>query len=372
MNVGIPRESRVGEQRAALTPAGAKALVQEGHRVWVEAGAGTRAGFEDAEYQGAGATIAYTRDELYARADVVAAVFPPDPRQYEALLRPGQVVMAFWMLPASRREDLLALQQREVTAIGLEAIADRCGRAPVLESMSEIAGGLAITVGACLLLNAFGGKGVLMGGAPGVPPAHVAILGAGVLGRSAARAALGAGAQVIVLDTRMDRLREAMAERSQLATMLATPSNIEKALTFADIVLGAVAVRGARAPLLVTRPMLALMKPKSVVIDLSIDMGGCFETSRPTSFPDPAYEVDGILHFCLPNLPAAAARSATVALTNALLPFLIEMGRGELERAVGGSAELRRGLYLYRGACAQDGLARAFDLPGASLPWPMG
>jgi alanine dehydrogenase len=372
MNVGVPREIHPGEQRAALTPAGARALADEGHKVWVERGAGARAGFEDEAYQTAGATIAYARDELFARADLVAAVFPPDPAEYGALLHPGQVVMAFWMLPASRREDVLALQEREVSVIGLEAIADAGGRAPVLESMSEIAGGLAITVGACLLLNAFGGKGILMAGAPGVPPAHVAILGAGVLGRSAARAALGAGAQVMLLDTRLDRLREALVESRGLATMLSTAPNIEKALTFADLILGAVAVRGERAPVLVTRRMLALMKPRSVVVDLSIDMGGCFETSRPTSFPEPAYEVDGILHFCVPNLPAAAARSATVALTNALLPYLVEIGRADLERAVAASGELRRGLYLYRGACAQAHLARAFDLAGASLPWAMG
>jgi len=372
MNFGIPRETRTGERRAALTPAGAKALVEEGHRVWIEREAGARAGFADADYQEAGTEIAYGRDELFARADVVAAVFPPDPAEYAALLRPGQVVVAFWMLPASRREDVLALGQRGVTVIGLEAIADRQGRAPVLESMSEIAGGLAVTVGACLLLGPFGGRGILMGGAPGVPPAQIAILGAGVLGRSAARAAVGAGAQVLLLDTRVERLREAMLEEHRLATMLATPGNIEKALGFADIVLGAVALRGERAPVLVRRSMLGLMKPRSVVVDMAIDMGGCFETSRPTSFPDPAYEVDGILHFCVPNLPAAAARSATVALTNALLPYLLEIGGGDLERAIAASGDLRRGLYLYRGACAQEAIARTFDLPPASLPWPAG
>ena len=372
MNVGIPRETRVGEQRAALTPAGARALVREGHQVWVERGAGSRAGFEDAAYQSAGATIAYTREELFTRADLVAAVFPPEPDEYQALLHPGQVIMAFWMLPAGGRESVLALQRCKVSVIGLEAIADASGRAPVLESMSELAGGLAITVGACLLLNAFGGKGILMGGAPGVPPAHVAILGAGVLGRSAARAALGAGAQVMLLDTRMEPLREAVVGSRGLATMLATPANVEKALSFADLVLGAVAVRGERAPVVVTRPMLSLMKPRSVVLDLSIDMGGCFETSRPTSFPEPAYEVDGILHFCVPNLPAAAARSATVALTNSLLPYLLKIGRADLEGAVSACGELRRGLYLYKGGCAQAALGRTFDLPGAPMPWAMG
>jgi len=372
MNVGVPRETRAGEGRAALTPSGAKALVDEGHRLWIERKAGEGAGFADAEYQAAGAEIAYTRDELFAHADLVVGVFPPEPGEYAALLRPGQVVVAFWMLPAHRREDVLALAGSGITAVGLEAVADRNGRAPVLESMSEIAGGLAITVGGCLLLGPFGGRGILMGGAPGVPPAQVAILGAGVLGRSAARAAVGAGAQVLLLDTRIEKLREALSADGRLATMLATTGNIEKALGFADIVLGAVALRGEKAPVLVSRKMLGLMKPRSVVVDMSIDMGGCFETSRPTSFPDPSYPVDGILHFCVPNLPAAAARSATVALTNALLPYLLDIGRSDLERAIAAHGDLRRGLYLYRGACAQDTLARTFDLPPASLPWPAG
>jgi alanine dehydrogenase len=313
----------------------------------VERGAGSRAGFEDAAYQSAGATIAYTREELFTRADLVAAVFPPEPDEYQALLHPGQVIMAFWMLPAGGRESVLALQRCKVSVIGLEAIADASGRAPVLESMSELAGGLAITVGACLLLNAFGGKGILMGGAPGVPPAHVAILGAGVLGRSAARAALGAGAQVMLLDTRMEPLREAVVGSRGLATMLATPANVEKALSFADLVLGRgggagrARARGRHAP--------------HVVVDEAPERGarplhrhGRLLRDVATDFlPEPAYEVDGILHFCVPNLPAAAARSATVALTNALLPYLTGIGHGDLERAVAESGELRRGLYLY-------------------------
>jgi len=362
MSIGIPRETQAHERRVALTPSGVKTLVQRGYRVWVETGAGLGAGHTDADYESAGSTIAFGRMELFARTTLVVGVHAPAPSEYE-MLQPGQVIVAFWVLPTVRLEDLRILQAREVTAIGAEAIEDAQGRAPVLTGMSEIAGSLAVTVGASLLLNAFGGKGILLGGAPGVPPAHFVVFGAGVLGRAAARAAVGAGAQVTVLDRCLDRLRDATLEvRSPVATLLATGPNIEKALGFADLVLGAVAVHGERAPRLVTREMLRLMKPRSVIMDLSIDMGGCFETSRPTAFPDPTYVVDDILHFCVPNLPSAAARSSTQALTSALLPYLLELGTHGPERALERSPDLRRGTYLYRGRCTKESLARTFGL----------
>jgi alanine dehydrogenase len=367
MDIGIARETRAREHRVALTPSGVKALVQQGHRVWIETGAGADAGHPDADYQSAGAGIAFSRMEALARPELLLGVHPPDPHDYE-LLRSDQVLFAFWALPTARPEDLRALLAQKVTAVGFEAI-EHEGRAPVLTSMSEIAGGLAITVGAGLLLNEFGGKGILIGGAPGVPPAQLVILGAGVLGRSAARAALGAGAHVTLLDRDVERLRAASLEVGHpVTTLLATRPNIEKALAFADLVLGAVAVHGRRAPLLVTREMLQLMKPRSVVMDLSIDMGGCFETSRPTAFPDPVYETDGILHFCVPNLPSVAARSAAQALTNAVMPYLVEVAANGFERALLALPELRRGTYLYRGRCARESLAQAFGLPYEPLP----
>lgn len=368
MDFGIPREIRSREQRAALTPAGVKTLSHQGHRVFVERGAGEGAGHDDADYQAAGATIAYSREELFARAAVVGTVFAPEPREY-ALLRHGQVVFGFWGLPAVRREDVLALRDREVTAVGLEAIADEEGSAPVLQSMSEIAGGLAISVGSVLLLNEYGGRGILLGGAPAVPPGTVVILGAGALGRAAARAARGAGAEVILLDRSVEHLRVALGEVGRpCTTMIATRPNLETALSAADLVLGAVAVRGERAPVLVTREMLALLRPRSVVMDLSIDMGGCFETSRPTAFPTPTYEVDGIVHFCVPNLPSVAARSSTAALTNAVLPYLEEVGARGFDRAVDYLADLRRGTYLHEGRCVHEALARAFTLPWEYRP----
>jgi alanine dehydrogenase len=367
MDIGLPRETSAREHRVALMPSAVKALVQQGHRLWVETGAGTGAGHADADYQSAGATIAFGRAEVLGRPELLVAVHAPGPSEY-GLLPARQVIFAFWGLPASRPEDLRALLGREVTAVGLEAIEDDEGRAPVLRCMSEIAGALAAIIGSGLLLNEFGGKGILLGGAPGVPPAQVVILGAGVLGRAAARAAVGAGAHVTLLDVVVEHLREAALEaRHPVTTMLATRPNVEKALSFADLVLGAVAVRGERAPVLVTRDMLRAMKPRSVVMDLSIDMGGCFETSRPTAFPAPVYEAEGVLHFCVPNLPSAAARSATQALTNAVLPYLEAVAGQGFERALAARPELRRGTYLYRGRCAKESLARAFGLP----PWPL-
>jgi alanine dehydrogenase len=294
----------------------------------------------------------------------VVSIFPPEPREYE-LLVPGQTLLAFWALPLAHREDLRLLVEKQITAIGLEAIEDEHGHAPVLTSMSEIAGTLAVTVGGGLLLNEFGGKGIVLGGAPGVPPANMVIFGAGVLGRAAARAAMDAGAHVTLLDVSVTHLREAMQGLGRpLTTYVATRPNIEKTLAFADLVLGAVALHAQRAPILVTREMLRLMKPRSVVMDLSIDMGGCFETSRPTSFPQPTYEVDGILHFCVPNLPSVAARSATQALSSALLPYLTRLANVGLETAVGELPDLKRGLYLHKGAVVRESLRRALELNG--------
>jgi alanine dehydrogenase len=363
MIIGIQHEPRIHEHRVSLTPLAVKAVVQKGHDVWVETRAGLEAGHRDSDYESAGARIAYGRSEVFTRAELLVGVFAPMPEEY-SLLHAGQAVLAFWALPAARREDFLALTAREITAVATEAISDRTGRAPVLTSMSELGGGLAITVGASLLLNELGGqKGILFGGAPGVPSARVVILGAGVLGRSAARAALGAGAQVTLLDVSVDHLREAaFVAGAPVRTLLATQPNIDETVAHADLVLCAAAVRGQRAPQLISRQTLALMEPGTVIMDMAIDMGGCCETSRPTYFPHPLYEVDGILHFCVPNLPSAAARSATQALANAVLPYLVEIADLGIDRAIEAIADLRAGVYLHRGRCVLQSLARAFDV----------
>jgi len=366
MDIAIPKETRRREHRVALTPSGVRTLVQKGHRVWVEAEAGLAAGHPNADYQAAGAEIAYSRHEVFARGELLATVSAPDPQEYGQLEK-GQVVFGFWMLPAARPEDFAALCAREVTAVGTEAIEDEAGHAPVRTSMSEIAGSLAVILGSGLLLNEYGGKGILLGGVPGVPPASFVVLGAGVLGRSAARAALGLGAQVTLVDVSAAHLREAVKEMpAPVTTMIATPPNIEKALSFADLVLGAVAVRALRAP--ITREMLRVMKPRTIVVDLAIDMGGCFETSRPTSFASPTYEVDGIIHMCIPNLPSGAARSATLALTNTTLPYLLAIADHGIDEALRLHPDLARGTYLYMGRCANEELAQTFGVEWWRLP----
>lgn len=368
MRIGIPRPQRDDERRVALTPGGVKSFVRRGHPVWVESGAGAGAGHRDEDYEAAGATIGFSHQEVFARADLLTCVSTPG-REERELMHADQVISAFWLLPAARREDIVDLASRGVTAIGLEAIQDGAGNTPVLTLMSEIAGGLAPFLGAALLLNEWGGHGILFGGAPGIPAAEFVVLGAGILGCASARTALGMGAAVTLLDVSLEKLRAARRELGPaLTTMLATRSNLEKALAFADLVLGAVAVHGERAPVLITRDLLRRMRPRAVILDLAIDMGGCCETSRPTRFPDPVYEVDGIRHFCVPNLPSLAARSASLALTNVTLPYLERIADLGLDSALAAEPGLARGTYLYRGGCAAESLARAFGLPLAPLP----
>lgn len=365
MDICIPQGVKNREHRAGLTPLGVKALVQKSHRVFVESGAGVGAGHKDADYESAGAQIVFSRSEALHRGQLLVAVQPPEPRDFEQLV-PLQTVMAFWHLALARPEDIRVLVDQKITVLGLEAIEDEDGHAPVLTSMSEIAGALAVSVGASLLLNEFGGKGILLGGAPGVAPANLMILGAGVLGRSAARTALGMGAQVTLLDVSVSHLRQALLDlRVPVTTYVATRPNLEKTLAYADLVVGAVAIHAERAPVLVTRSMLKLMKPRSVIMDLSIDMGGCFETSRPTSFPNPTYEVDGIMHFCVPNLPSTAARTATHALTSAVLPYVTGIADLGLEAALLAMPDLRRGVYLERGDARKDWLRKTLGLAGA-------
>ncbi len=363
MDIGLVKDRRPFEHRVGLTPGGCRVLVDKGHRVYVESGAGAGAGFDDEAYRQVGATVSYSEDEVLLRSRVVLRVSPPPRADYERF-QPGQVVIAPWHLALAPREAFVALLERQVTSVGWEVIEDDEGSAPVLEAMSEIAGRLAVIVGAGLLLNEFGGKGLLVAGAPGVPPASLVVLGAGHLGREVAAVASGIGAHVVVLDRDIGALRR-LSERvgRDLPTMVSTRRNVEKALGFADLVVCAVAVHGERSPVLVARDMLKLMKPRSVIMDLSIDQGGCCETSRPTDFSDPTYVVDEITHFCVPNLPSTASRTSTRALTNAILPFLEPIADAGFERACAASSALRRGAYTWNGHCARESLAGVFGVP---------
>ncbi len=363
MDVGLIAERAPFEHRIGLTPGGVRALTEKGHRVYVESGAGREAGFSNLAYTEAGGTVVYSDEEVRLRSKLMIRLSPPTPEECAAF-EPGQIVITAWHLAVASADYFTRLLDGKVTTVGYEIIEDDRGHAPVLEAMSEIAGRLAVTIGAGLVLNEFGGKGLLIGGAPGIPPASLVILGAGTLGCEAAKFARGIGAHVVVLDRDINALRRVQEMTSdEIPTMVATLPRIEKALAFADILLCAVAVHGERTPILVTREMLKLMKPRSVIMDLSIDQGGCCETSRPTDFLTPTYEVDGIIHFCVPNLPSTASRASTRALTNAMLPYVTEIADKGFDRAVRDNSAIRRGTYTYDGHCVRAGLARTFDVP---------
>ncbi|HHQ49525.1 MAG TPA: alanine dehydrogenase [Acidobacteria bacterium] len=372
MDVGLVRDKRPFEHRVGLTPGGVKVLTSAGHRVYVESGAGADAGFADEAYEAVDATIVFSEEEVCLRSEIVVRISPPQASEY-AYFQPGQVVLSSWHLAVAPEERFRSLLERRVTTVGFEIIEDDTGHAPILQAMSEIAGRIAVIMGSGLLLNEFGGKGLLIGGAPGIPPASLVILGAGTLGCCAAKAARGLGAHVVALDRNVKALRALQRNAGHdVPTMIATRTNIEKALQFADIFLCSVAVHGERAPILVTREMLQLMKPRSLLMDLSIDQGGCCETSRPTDFSNPTYEVDGVVHFCVPNLPSQASRASTRALTAAILPFIEEIAAKGFDRAAAEDGALRRGTYTHDGRCVRRSLAEAFGVEHAPLAGPGG
>ncbi len=362
MDIGLVKDRRPFEHRIGLTPGGVRALTENEHRVYVESEAGVAAGFADDAYREVGATVVYSEDEVLLRSQLVIRISPLPASEYQRFT-PEQVVLSSWHLALTPREGFLKLLEHRVTRVGYEIIEDDDGHGPVLEAMSEIAGRIAVSIGSGLLLNEFGGKGLLIGGAPGIPPASMVILGAGTLGTAAAGFARGIGAHVVVLDNDVNALRRLHARVGHdLPTMVATRSNIEKALKFADLILCAVGVHGERTPILVTRDMLARMKPRSVIMDLSIDQGGCCETSHPTDFSNPTYLEDEIIHFCVPNLPSTASRASTRALTNSILPFVEEIAAKGFDQAARDNRALARGTYTYDGRCVREGLARAFDV----------
>lgn len=376
MDFGIPKEVRDLEKRVGLTPAGVVSLVKRGQRVFLERGAGADAGFRDEHYEQAGAQIVYTAEEAYGRADVVLKVARPTAAEH-ALFRHNQVIMSFFHLTVASSDLITALAEQEVTAIAYEVMEEPDGRLPILLPMSEVAGRLAPVFAGQLLTSAAGGRGILLSGLPGVARAIVAILGAGSLGKSAARAFVGIGAQVIVLDNDVNRLREVDAMfQGTVTTMMANRYNLERVVTFTDVLVGAVLLRGQRAPVLINREMVRKMRPGSVIMDFSIDQGGCFETSRPMTLRDPTFVAEGVIHFCVPNLPAAVARTSSHALTNALLPYLKALAECGLECALRDFPALRAGTKMYQGKIASSRLAEAlgreveFDLNSVLESFP--
>jgi alanine dehydrogenase len=330
MNIGIPRERRPFEFRVGLSPAGAEILTQNGHAVFVEHEAGAGAGFSDKSYQDAGATLVYSTDEVLGRADLVLKVARPLQEEID-WLRPGSMLAGFLHLASARQDKIEGLLEKKITSIAFEQIQAPDGSLPVLRPFSQIGGAMAAQIAARLLQNNWGGKGILLGGVPGVAPAEVVVLGAGVVGSYATQAFVGMGAHVTIIDRNLIALQRLWDRFPCAITLLSTRRNIERSVAYADVVVGAVLNPGERAPVLVTREMIQSMKPRSVVIDISIDEGGCMETSRPTTHDHPVYMEEGILHYCVPNMPGAVARTATHAFVNSAMPYIMDIAANGLE-----------------------------------------
>ncbi len=362
MVIGVPREVHRHEHRVGLTPFAVSRLVQHGHTVCVETRAGEEAHFHDRDYERAGAQIVYTAEEAYRRADLVCRVAMLSAEDLE-LLRPGSAVCGFQHVAVAPRDVLARLMQLDTTLISYELIRGDGDVRPVLVPFSELGGRLAVQLAAHYLQIEAGGRGVLLGNLPGVPPPTVLILGAGGVGRSAARLALAMGAHVIVLDEDLDKLTALnRCVGDQVVTALAAEARLAQYTPIADVLIGAVLIPGERAPFLVTEKMVQSMKKGSVIVDVSIDQGGCVETSRPTSLDNPTFTLHGIVHYCVPNMTASIARTASRALAHAALPYLIGLADKGLERALAENAGLAAGTSLYRGKAVQPALGHVLGV----------
>jgi alanine dehydrogenase len=361
VKIGIPKEIKSHEYRVGLTPAGARELTQHGHQVVVEHNAGAGIGSDDDTYRSAGALIVDTAAEVFDAAELIVKVKEPQPPEI-ALLRRGQILFTYLHLAADKTQTQ-GLMKSRATCIAYETVTDRAGSLPLLAPMSEVAGRMSVQVGAHCLEREQGGGGILLGGVPGVPPAKVVVLGGGVSGTNAARMAVGLEASVTIIDKSLPRLKELDLQFGPRATTLfATTAAIEQAVMGADLVIGAVLVPGAAAPKLVTRAMVQRMRPGSVLVDIAIDQGGCFETSRPTTHSDPTYVEDGVVHYCVTNMPGAVARTSTYALTNATLPFVLALAGKGWRQAMLDDPHLAAGLNIDTGRVTHLAVAEALGL----------
>jgi alanine dehydrogenase len=361
MIVGILKEIKTEENRVCMTPAGVEVMVHNGHTVLVEKTAGAGSGFADEAYANAGARMIATPKEIFDTADMVMHVKEPLPPEYD-LIRAGQIVFTYLHLAADETQTQALIKSRSVS-IAYETIQKADGSLPLLTPMSEVAGRMAIQQGAKYLEMAQGGHGVLLGGVPGVDPGTVVVIGGGVVGVNAAKMACGLGAKVYLLDMNLDRLRylnDVMP--ANCFTVMSSPATIRKLVKEADVVVGAVLIPGAKAPRLVTREMLGTMKKGSVLVDVAIDQGGCFETSKATTHGNPTYVVDGVIHYCVANMPGAVAKTSTLALTNATLPYAVQIANKGWKRAMQENQEIRLGANVIDGKVTYNAVADAFDL----------
>ena len=358
MLIGVPKEIKNNEYRVGMTPSGIRELVSHGHRVMVETNAGKTIGLTDELYQQAGAEIITSVSDIFANAEMIIKVKEPQAQERE-MLRSGQILFTYLHLAPDPQQtkDLVA---SGAICIAYETVTDEHGGLPLLAPMSEVAGRMAIQAGTHALEKTRGGMGILLGGVPGVAPAKVVVLGGGVVGLNAARMAMGLGADVTIIDRSLDRLKQLDEQFGpQLKTLYATKDMIERAVVRADLVIGAVLVPGTTAPKLITRDMLATMKQGAVLIDVAIDQGGCFESSHPTTHDDPTYVEQGVIHYCVANMPGGVARTSTFALTNATLPFIIELANKGITQALTDNIHLLQGLNIYQGKVTYQAVAEA-------------
>lgn len=361
MNICIPKERRESDYRVALTPAGVKLLTQAGHTCYIEHNAGIGSGFTDFDYQNSGGNIAYQGEEVFGRADLLIKVSRPTIKEFN-WLREGSIITGFLHLASASPDKIALLIDKEITAIGWEIIQEEDGTLPVLQPISKVAGRMIPQIAATLAQNNSGGKGILLSGVPGVPPAEVAILGAGTVGSAAARTFVGMGASVYVLDHDWKKL-EILDRYLQggVTTMISHDFNIEKICRFADILVGAVLVPGSRTPVLVNREMVTSMRSRSIIMDISIDQGGCIETSRPTTHSDPTFIESDVLHYCVPNMTGVLGRTATHALNNATWPYIKLIAEIGLEDAIKQSRSLHKGLYTHSGSLQHPALQNTMN-----------
>jgi len=358
MVIGVPKEVKDHESRVGVTPAGVKALVESGHKVLVETHAGTLSAFTDDEYQAAGAEIVGSAYDVWRLSGMVVKVKEPVEKEYKHF-REGLVLFTYLHL-APLNDLTQALLDSKVTGIAYETVRDRANTLPLLTPMSEVAGRMSVQVGATYLEKEHGGRGVLLGGVPGTPPGHVCIIGGGIVGTNAAKIALGMGARVTLVDLNLNRLREIDdIFGGRVHTLASNSYNVARAVADADLVIGGVLIPGAAAPKIVTREMVAGMKKGAVIVDVAIDQGGCIETARPTTHTNPSFEVDGVVHYCVTNMPAAVPYTSTLALTNATFPYLLKLARLGAEAAIREDNGIAEGVNTYAGHLTYQAVATA-------------
>jgi alanine dehydrogenase len=361
MKIGLPKEIKDNEYRVGLTPAGVDALVKAGHTLYVQRSAGEGSGFGDAQYEKAGATILETADDVWGAGDMIVKVKEPIAPEYPRM-REKQLLFTYLHL-APEFELTKQMMERKVTGVAYETITDQQGRLPLLTPMSEVAGRMSVQVGATYLEKMNGGRGILLGGVPGVPAANVVIIGGGIVGTEAAKMAVGLGAKVTIIDRNLDRLRQLDdIFLSKVQTLASSPYAIEEAISHADLIIGAVLVVGAAAPKLVTRSMLKLIPNGAVLVDVAVDQGGCFETTHATTHSNPTYYEEGVLHYCVANMPGAVPRTSTFALTNATLPYALDLANKGFERAIEEDEGLREGVNTYAGKLTYEAVATSQNI----------